>query len=343
MAGQTEAYFITSSYSRIIARELRLHERDLPALLRGTGLPLQVLQPGDQTRLSGHQQIRIIQNARAINDSPLLGLQLGRQLQPSAHGPIGYLALSSPDLLTALQALRDFLPLRIGFARLGLDLKRDWLKCTLQIRLDAPAVERRMLLECFALLLQTLVESVLGKPPAGARFELAFPAPDYQASYSEFLHAPVHFSRSHSQLVLPAGLAYTANASGDDPDAYRLAQDLCHKLLAQVPAASLSSTDQVRRLLLSRPAGAANEEDIASALFVSKRTLARRLAREGSGYRQLREQVLAELAAEHLRDSRLSVDSVAELLGYHDAANFRRACHRWFGMAPREFRQAANK
>ena len=343
MAGQTDAFFITSSYSRIIARELRLQERDLPALLRGTGLPLLVLQPGDQTPLSGHQQIRIIQNARAINNSPLLGLQLGRQLQPSAHGPIGYLALSSPDLLTALQALRDFLPLRIGFARLGLDLSRDWLKCTLQLRLDAAAVERRMLLECFALLLQTLVESVLGKPPAGARFELAFPAPDYQASYSEFLHAPVHFSRSHSQLVLPAELAYTANASGDDPAAYRLAQDLCHKLLAEVPSESLSSTDQVRRLLLSRPAGAANEEDIASALFVSKRTLARRLAREGSGYRQLREQVLAELAAEHLRDSRLSVDSVAELLGYHDAANFRRACHRWFGMAPREFRLAANK
>ena len=51
MPGDGEEFFITSSYSRIIARELRLQERDLPALLRGTGLPLHVLQPGDQTRL----------------------------------------------------------------------------------------------------------------------------------------------------------------------------------------------------------------------------------------------------------------------------------------------------
>lgn len=340
MARQRDQFFITSNYSRIIARELRLHERDLPALLRGSGLPLQVLQPGDQTRLSGPQQLRIIQNAKAINGSPLLGLQLGRKLQPSAHGPIGYLALSSPDLITALQALRDFLPLRIAFAQLGLELTSQWLKCTLQVRLEVPEEERRMLLECFALLLQALVESVLGKPPAGARFEFAFPAPEYQATYSDYFNAPTCFSRTHSQLLLPAGLAYTANASGD-PDSYRLAQDLCHKLLAEVPSQSLSTTDRVRRLLLSMPPAAANEEEIARALFVSKRTLARRLAREGSGYRQLREQLLAELAARHLQDSRLSVDSVAELLGYHDAANFRRAFHRWFGMAPRDFRLIA--
>ena len=336
-AGQ---FFITSSYSRIIARELRLQERDLPGLLRGTGLPLQVLQPGDQTRLSGSQQLRIIRNARAFSSSPQLGLQLGRQLQPSAHGPIGYLALSSPDLVTALQALRDYLPLRIAFAQLDLELGAHWLHCTLELRLDAPTAERRMLLECFALLLQALVESVLGKPPAGARFEFAFPAPDYRATYRDYFHVPTAFSCAQSRLLLPAPLAYTANASGD-PESYRLARDLCQRLLAQVPPRSLSTTDRVRRLLLSMPPGAATEEEVARALFVSKRTLARRLAREGSGYRRLREQLLAELAARHLQDSRLSVDSVAALLGYHDAANFRRAFHRWFGMAPRDFRRDA--
>lgn len=341
MAGQTEQFFITSSYSRIIARELRLHERDLPALLRGTGLPLQILQPGDTTQLSGPQQLRIIKNARAIRGSPLLGLQLGRQLQPSAHGPMGYLALSSPDLLTALQALRDFLPLRIGFAQLGLELDSHWLTCTLGLRIDTPPEEGRMLLECFALLLQAVVESVLGKTPQGARFEFAFQPPDYRANYRDYFHAPTHFSRPQDRLLLPAGVAHAANACGD-PESYRLARDLCHKLLAQVPSLSLSTADQVRRLLLSMPPAAANEEAIARALFVSKRTLARRLAREASGYRRLREQVLAEMAAGHLQDSRLSVDCVAELLGYHDAANFRRAFHRWFGMAPREFRLAVD-
>ena len=338
MTDPSDPLFITSSYSRIIARELHLQERDLSALLRGTGLPLTVLQPGDETRLSAAQQLRIIQNARAISGSPHLGLQLGHQLTPSTHGPIGYLALSSPDLITALQALRDFLPLRIAFAQLDLQHSDDWLQCTLQLRLAAPSEEQRILLECFALLLQALVESVLGGPPQGARFEFAFASPGYHRVYADYFHVPTRFGAAHSCLWLPHGLIHSANSSGD-PGSYRLAQDLCHRLLEQVPAGSLSMTDRVRRLLLSMPPGAASEAEVARALFVSRRTLARRLTREGSGYRQLREQIFAEMAARHLRDTELSVEAVAALLGYHDAANFRRAFHRWYGCSPQDFRR----
>jgi len=38
VAKSEDSYFIPSSYSRIVARELALQERDLPRLLQGTGL-----------------------------------------------------------------------------------------------------------------------------------------------------------------------------------------------------------------------------------------------------------------------------------------------------------------
>lgn len=339
MTAAAEQFFITSNYSRILARELRLHERDLPRLLLGTGLPHNVLLPGDESRLSGPQQLRIIQNARLLNPAPDLGLQLGRQLRPSTHGPIGYLALSSPDLMTALRALRDFLPLRIAIAQLGLEQSGPWLKCSLKIRIAAPADEKRMLLECFALVLQALVESIAGQLPEGARFEFEFSPPAYRKVYADYFHAPTVFSQQTNQLILPASAMQTPNAAGD-PGSYGLARDLCERLLEQLPATSLSMTDRVRRRLLSMPAGTASEEDIARALFVSKRTLARRLDQEGTGYRQLRDQLFAELAARHLRESALSVEAIAALLGYHDSANFRRAFRRWYGQSPWQFRQA---
>lgn len=337
MSPTAEQFFISSNYSRIIARELALQERDLPRLLEGTELPRDVLLPGDETRLSGPQQLRIIQNARRISGAPELGLRTGRQLQPSAHGPIGYLALSSPDLLTALQALRDFLPLRIAFARLELELSGSWLSCRLNVKLDAPPEDQRLLLECFALLLQAVVESILGGRPAGARFEFEFAPPAYRRVYADYFHSPTLFSQTANQLLLPAELADTPNAVSD-PNAYHLARNLCQELLERFPTTSLSMTDRVKRLLLSMPHGATSEEDIARALFVSKRTLARRLKQEGSGYRAIREQLFAELAARHLRQSGLSVEAVAALLGYHDAANFRRAFRRWYGQTPVEFR-----
>ena len=73
-------------------------------------------------------------------------------------------------------------------------------------------------------------------------------------------------------------------------------------------------------------------------MFVSKRTLARRLEKEGDSYRAIRERLLSELAARHLRESGLTVESVATLLGYNDSAAFRKAFHRWYGQAPSEFR-----
>jgi AraC-like DNA-binding protein len=339
MGNDNEPFFITSTYSRILAREMHLQERDLPRLLRGTGLPPGVLLPGDETRLSGVQQLQVIQNARGINSAPDLGLQMGRQLQPSTHGPIGYLALSSPDLMTALESLRDFLPLRIAIAQLHLEPKGPWLSCRLQISIDAPADDKRMLLECFALLLQALMESIIGRQLTEGRFEFEFEPPDYAALYPQYLHSPVKFSQPCSALVIPATLARTANTAGD-AHTHSLARDLCQNLLQYVPSASLSMTDRVKRLLLSIPLGEASEEQIARALFVSKRTLARRLEAEGSGYRHIRELLLAELAERHLKDSTLSVEAVAAALGYHDAANFRRAFRRWYGMNPSAFRRA---
>jgi len=341
MSVANEHYFITSNYSRIIARELHLQEKELSRLLLGTGLSRDVLLPGDETRLSWLQQARILQNAKNFKDLPDLGLRFGRQLQPSAHGPIGYMALSSPDLITALQALRDYLPLRIAFTQLELDESAQWLTCTLQIKAAATPDEERLLLECFALLLQALVESILGKALTDARFSFDFSAPAYTRLYGDYFHSAVRFSQPDNQLRLPAELARTPNASGD-PHSYTLARELCQKLLNEVPGTALSMTDRVRHLILSKPAGSVNEEDIASALFISKRTLARRLQREGSSYRAVREQLFAELAARHLRNTDLTVEAIAMLLGYHDTANFRRAFRRWYQLSPNEFRRSAH-
>ncbi len=330
--------YITSSYSRIVARELALQERDLARLLAGTGLSSDVLIPGDETLLSGEQQLRVLQNALRIDGNADLGLRVGRQLQPSTHGPIGYLVLSSPDLITALKALRDYLPVRIGFARLELEFSDEWMLCTLDISLRGDMAEIRMLKECFALLLQALVESLLGRPISGAQIGFDFPAPGYASLYQDYLHAPIRFSQQSNFLRLPANLALQANTHGD-ADSYALARDLCQRLLAQLPARALAMSDRVRRLLLSQPAGAVNEEGVARALFVSKRTLARRLASEGSGYRQIREGLYAELAANHLLDGDLTIEAIAALLGYHDTATFRRAFRRWYGVPPREYRR----
>ena len=342
MQPNSEPYFIPSSYSRIIARELGLLERDLPKLLAGTGLAPEILLAGDESRITGEQQLRVMQNARVLGNAPDFGLRMGRQLQPSAHGPIGYVALSSPDLLTALMSLRDFLPIRIPFAYLTVEQDDRWLTCKVDYRLRADATQSRMLLECFVLVLQSLIESFLGRKLTEALIKLNYESPDYAASYGDYIHSLVLFNQEENCLQIPVAMGAELNPSGET-DSHAAARSLCARLLEEVPVTSLSMSDRVKRYLLAQPVGSVNEEDVARSLFVSKRTLARRLQREGSGYRQIRDQILATMSSHHLRDSGLSVESIAALLGYHDSANFRRAFRRWHGVSPQEFRQQSKR
>jgi AraC-like DNA-binding protein len=337
MTLRDDHYFIPSSYSRIVAREMGLQERELVDLLRGTNLPVEVLMPGDETRLTGRQQLRVLDNAQRMIDAPDFGLRLGRQLNPAAHGPLGYLALSSPDLLTGLESLRDFLPARIPFVQLEVKLGDDWLRCALTLKLAASENERRILQECFALVLQSIVETLLGEELRTARVDLCHARPRYHRRYRDYLHCPVRFGAGENLYRIPAELARAANASGD-PASYSQAQAICQRLLEQAPVSDLTTADRVRRYLLSQPAGTVTEADVAQALFISKRTLARRLEREGSSYRAIHEKLMAEMAARHMRESGLTVEAVAALLGYNDAAAFRKAFRRWHGQSPSEFR-----
>ena len=340
MEPRKDSFFIPSSYSRIVARVLDLQERELPRLLQGTGLPVEVLLAGDESRMTGRQQLRVLDNARRIGRAEDIGLRLGRQLDPASHGPIGYLALSSPDLYTALKSLRDFLPLRIPFAQLELEEIERALVCRIQFLLPADHAERRTLLECFALVIQALVEAFLGRRLTEALVAFEYPQPPYYDRYPGYFHSTTLFDQDTSQVLLPASLLDEANPQGDH-QSYAAARQMCAQLLDQVPATALSMTDRVKRFLLAQPGGSVSEDDVARSLFVSKRTLARRLRAEGTGYRQIRDGIFAEMAALHLRQGDLSVESIAALLGYHDAANFRRAFRRWYGVSPQAFRNGA--
>ena len=83
MQRDSGSFSIPSSYSRIVARELGLQERELPRLLWGTGLPVSALLPGDESLLTGQQQIQVLVNARQISGVDHIGLRIGQQLQPA--------------------------------------------------------------------------------------------------------------------------------------------------------------------------------------------------------------------------------------------------------------------
>ena len=148
----------------------------------------------------------------------------------------------------------------------------------------------------------------------------------------------MQFAAEQFIIHVPLALCRIPNASANHEN-YLLAMQQCQAMLGQLQDAPTDYQTRVKKLMLSHPPGTLNEEATAAALFMSKRTLARKLGSEGSGFRRIRDELLSEQAAEYLRHGGLSVEAIAGLLNYHDSANFRRAFKRWFGMSPDQYRR----
>ena len=77
---------------------------------------------------------------------------------------------------------------------------------------------------------------------------------------------------------------------------------------------------------------------LAEAIGISRVTIYRTLAKEGTNYRQLVNRVVFKLAADLLENSDLSVNEIARELGYSTTSNFIRAFQRMSGLTPLEYR-----
>jgi AraC-like DNA-binding protein len=73
----------------------------------------------------------------------------------------------------------------------------------------------------------------------------------------------------------------------------------------------------------------------------SERSLRRRLAEEGTSWRQIFDAIRLDACLPVVRDTAVPLHEIAQTLGYSDHAHFTRAFHRWTGQTPSAFRKRA--
>lgn len=331
---------IPSNYSRLIARVLGLKRHELSALLTRTGISLDQLMQ-DDALLTARQQIQILQNALRLSDDEMFGLRLGQYLTPATHGALGFMASSSANLLVALRAFEAYIPTRIDFFRLELKRSKKYWECSGNFDIELDDDVHRAMEEILVSVLLQCAEFIIGQSADDARICFSCREPAYSQRYSEFLSGSIEFSAPQLTLKLPTGLCDIPNASANY-ESYSLALQQCQSMLGQLASRPDGYALRIQKMMLSHPLGVLSEEEAAAMLFISKRTLARRLKLEGTNFRKIRDEMLSQQASRYLQNSDMSVDAVAAVLNYHDSSNFRRAFKRWFQLTPDQYRKLFN-
>jgi len=117
-----------------------------------------------------------------------------------------------------------------------------------------------------------------------------------------------------------------------------LVQEMCDQLIGQTMEPADLST-KVYQILVGKPGESPSMDTIARMLNMSVRTLRRHLEMEGTSFQAIVDDVRCSLALKYLKTTRMNTSDIAMLLGFSDAANFRRALKRWTGKGAEELRR----
>lgn len=311
---------------------------DPAPLLEAVGIdPASLTVPGARVPLAAYADLYNAV-ARALDDEAF-----GLFNAPMRTGSFEFLvrALAGAETLAeALARLSRFL--RVLLPDLGVSVARDGGQAKLGIVETRPLDERRddqgrvFVFEWLLRLIHGVSCWLAGRGLAldAVAFPYARPAhaDDYALIYTanSSFDAPSLEARFQANLLdLPirrdeAALArFLVGAPGRISMLYRRDRD---------------TVQRVRDTLFAALPASPGIEAVAASMHISPRSLHRRLAEEGVGFRTVKEALRRDLALSRLAKSRASVAQVAAELGYVDPSTFYRAFVDWTGMAPSAFR-----
>lgn len=303
--------------------------------LANTGLSLERLAAGEGFEL--WQELAVVRNLVARWPHPGTGLRVGKCYHLTSLGLLGYTMLASRTLWEAIQVSERFRPLSLSICPVSLQPHEQGLWMCLDDSV-LPEDARCLVVERGLAAWKRVFSELLQRPFIPLQVSLALTTTGSAADYSAHFGCPVLLrqprnamliARSDLDSALPLANAQTQQTCAS----------LCQRLCDDLGDVQGVLARQVLQRLMSHSGRHCRAAEVAGWLGLSERTLHRRLAEEGYPFRGLDERVRRNLAERLLGDSALGLESIAQQLGYAEAASFSRAFKRWTGRSPDQWRR----
>lgn len=299
--------------------------------------PLEQMAPGTRIPVAAAQQM-LANTVRHTGDEDL-GLKAAQASEVGDYEVVEYAAASAPTWRAALEVAFRYCRLMNEAADFRLEERDGTAYIVLQstVPLARPAKD----FQTAAL----FVSSARWLPAGVGQVTVWFshPEPESLEEYRRtFGDVEVRFGQSWDGFVFDAALLDLPMPQAD-PSLHRVLRQHADRLLEEL-APGDSLIERVRADILATLKDASvGAETTAARLHMSRRTLTRQLGQHGTSFSELLEDVRRRLAVRYLQTTDHSVEDIAFLLGYSNAAPFVRAFKRWTGKAPLEFRRSQRR
>ncbi len=329
----------TVPYSNIayVLEVAQAHEYDLTPILDRAGLNT-AKSSGSNNDLTGEKYYDFLGEVLAKVDIPAFGCKVGQRFSLRDFGVLGYACISSSTLRQFLQTFFRFQQIVGSSASFREALREEGDNAMIEIHSSCSNEQllRFDIEEAVGQWTMAAGDMWSGKESMYTCVNLSFPEPDYAQELQALVGCPVFYQQARNELIFPAELLQGPIVMADELTA-KLCEQQCHTLLQGLTQQE-GLVEQVRKLIINQPGRISTPEDVASQLHISYRTLRRRLSDEGTSFKEIHNELRMGMAGEYMRQTELTTQEIAFLLGYSEASNFHRAFKLWYGKTPGDYR-----
>lgn len=309
---------------------MRTHPNATPQLLALLGS----LGPHERLPIAASQEIEKVV-VQLLRDEDL-GLRAARAAERGDYDVLEYASASAATF-------RDALETNFRYAKL--------LNDAADFRLEVHDQKAYAILHSIVPLSRTSADFRTAAFYLTVRRGLEFPETDIEVWFTQkapadlteygvtFGKSQVVFGAPIDAVLFPARYLDTPQPAAD-ANLHSLLRAHAERLLAQAPPVR-SLLEEVRsQILQTMPDGTVSADRVATRLRMSRRTLTRHIAEEGTTFKALLDETRRHSAGYYLQTTSYSVEDIAFLLGFSESAAFVRAFKRWTQSTPAEYRRS---
>ena len=286
-------------------------------------------------RISARQRLAVYQNIYHGCKEPTVFLRAGSAATVCSFGIWGYALMSSSTYLDAVHIAFKYLKLTGPLLAKSFDIQGDTAMFEAEDRLLLGPLLQPVIDFWFAFTVKISKEVSRGAF-VPQRIELALAEPVHRDAYADFFDCPVVFGADRNRICFSTEILGIELPRADSLS-FQICDELCATMLQEMKMAS-GPAREVRDLILRSPSDFPSLSEVANHLYTTPRTLRRKLADQGTSYQQIFNDVRKSLAIKFLRETQLSMDEIAERVGFSDSRNFRQAFKKWTDSTPSSHR-----
>lgn len=251
------------------------------------------------------------------------GLRMAETRQLSDLGPLGFAIQGEPTLRKALESMMRYLRLQSETVVMAIQEVDDLVVISESLLTDG-VVPQRQSIELVVCGVYRLLRRFLGNGWKPRNICFSHPPPSGPTGHARIFGMPVLFNQEFDGIVCRAKDLEAPLVAYDPQMAWEVRQHL-DTLLAK---SDLAFPEVIRRIVLNLlPSGACSIDSVAKQLNIDRRTVHRRLLKDGESYSAIHNRVRTDLVTRLAESGARPLAELAMLLGFNSAS----ALARWFG------------